>query len=100
MERVPETQDRVYKRRNKALLSLAVDFSVTGLQKLSIPYGDFLVRDPLETEVRLEISYDTGTLPGVARLAVININTVNKKIDFMVEFTGGAAGTGKINAFI
>ncbi|HBY3954630.1 TPA: hypothetical protein MIT52_08335 [Klebsiella quasipneumoniae] len=94
------TDDGVYKRRNKALLSLAVDFSVTGLQMLSIPYGNFLVRDPLETEVRLEVSYDAGTLPGVARLAVINIDTVNKEIDFMVEFTGGAAGTGKINAFI
>lgn len=94
------TDDGVYKRRNKALLSLAVNFSVTGLQTLSIPYGNFLVRDPLETEVRLEVSYDTGTLPGVARLAVINIDTVNKEIDFMVEFTGGAAGTGKINAFI
>lgn len=86
------------KRRNKFIGSVAVDFSITGLQTLSIPYGNWLVRDPLEDEVRITLSYDTGTMPPVTKFAVSNIDTVSKEIDVFIEVTGGAAGTGKINA--
>lgn len=89
--------DGTSRRRNKWQSAVSVDFSVTGLQTLSIPYGAALVRDPMENEVQLTVSYDTGTLPPIVKLAVINIDTVNKEIDVGFECTGGATGAGKIN---
>jgi hypothetical protein len=91
------TDDGTYKRRNKFIASVAVNFATTGLQTLSIPYGNFLVRDPLEDEIQLTVSYDTGTFAPIARLAVSNIDTVSKEVDCFIECTGGATGTGKIN---
>lgn len=84
-------------RRNQDVKTVSVDASTTGLQTVSINHN--FIRTPLEREIQLTLSYNSGTSPDVIRPPyVVGANATS--VDIQYEFSGGAAGSMSINMAI
>lgn len=84
-------------RRNQDVKTVTVDASLTGLQTVSINHN--FIRVPLEREIQLTLSYNSGTSPTVVKPPyVVGANATSVEIQY--EFSGGAAGSMSINMAI
>ena len=84
-------------RRNQDVKTVTVDASATGLQTVSINHN--FIRAPLEREIQLTLSYNSGTSPTVVKPPyVVGANATSVEIQY--EFSGGAAGSMSINMAI
>ncbi len=84
-------------KRNFDVQTVAVDASTITLQSVVIPHK--FLRTPLESEIQLTLSYNTGSSPDVIKPPyVVGANATDVTVQY--EFAGGAVGNMSINMSI
>lgn len=80
-------------KRNKFVGEQTIDFGLTTIQAVTFTHN--LLRQPLESEVVLGLTYDSGIVPTVDWMAVISTSATT--ITAQVKFAAGGSGAGKIS---